>query len=130
MFLYLIISMIFSVTMLGGKFIEKIFYNIIVNYLLNRKQSQCNDNGISMKCFVLGIIDGIKYVDLYILLENLIDNAIEATKKTGKKRVDFSMYADQGSINIEIGNSVEGNIKVERFKMEITKEDKKDMVMA
>lgn len=55
--------------------------NIILNYLLNRKLEQCLTSGINMHCFVSGVIDGIKDVDLYVLVGNLLDNAIEAKNK-------------------------------------------------
>ncbi len=80
--------------------------NIILNYLLNRKQAQCEELGLSFKCFVTGTIEGVKDVDLYILLENLLDNAMEAAIQTDSKRVDLDIYASPYHINMDIGNSV------------------------
>ena len=99
--------------------------NIILNYLLNRKVSQCEKSGISMKCFVCGEIEGIKDVDLYILLENLIDNAMEAAQRTLLKRVDINMYIDQEKITMEIGNSVQENVMKNNPDMRTTKNDSK-----
>ena len=50
----------------------------MLNYLLNRKINQCREAGIDMACYILGNIAGVDDMDLYILLENLCDNAIEA----------------------------------------------------
>lgn len=97
--------------------------NIILNYLLTRKVSQCEDIGITMKCFVCGRVQGITDVDLYILLENLIDNAMEASGNSEDKRIDFKMYIEQEEISIEIGNSVREDVIKNNPKMITTKKD-------
>lgn len=84
--------------------------NIILNYLLNRKLEQCLTSGINMHCFVSGVIDGIKDVDLYVLVGNLLDNAIEAAIKTDEKRAEIRIYADEKSIRLEIGNSTDNDV--------------------
>lgn len=99
--------------------------NIILNYLLNRKRVQCDEKGLSFKCFVNGIIDGVLDVDLYILLENLLDNAIEAAMVTPDKRVDIDLSASQQHINIDVGNSVNDRIQLDINNVKSSKKDKK-----
>ena len=97
--------------------------NIILNYLLNRKLEQCLTSGINMHCFVSGVIDGIKDVDLYVLVGNLLDNAIEAAIKTDEKRVEIRIYADEKSIRLEIGNSTDNDVLKNNPSFKTTKEE-------
>lgn len=68
--------------------------NIIMNHVLNRKIEECKRKYITIKCFVCGKFDGIVDLDLHILLENLIDNAIEATGKVLNKKISIDIYGD------------------------------------
>ena len=66
--------------------------NIVLNYLLNRKINQCREAGIDMACYILGNIAGVDDMDLYILLENLCDNAIEAASTSKDKKLGIVIY--------------------------------------
>lgn len=98
--------------------------NMILNYLLNRKITQCNARHINVECFVHGVIDGIEDVDMYILVENLIDNAMEACIQSKKRKIDFVMYGDEEYIGINIGNTTKGNVLKNNPHMNTTKSDK------
>lgn len=104
---------------------ENLLYtnNVILNYLLNRKIHQCREQGIEITCFVNGVIDRVEDVDLYILLENLIDNGMEASVQTQNAKMHLNIYADEQHIEIEIGNSVNENILENNPNMNTTKED-------
>lgn len=99
--------------------------NIVLDYLLNRKINECEGLGIDIKYFVNGIIDGVEDVDLYILIENLIDNGIEASIHTSDKKMHASIYADEKHIEIEIGNSVKEDVLKTNPGMCTTKKNKK-----
>lgn len=98
--------------------------NDILNYLLNRKIKQCDEHRIDITCFVNGIVDGVEDVDLYILLENLIDNGIEASIQTEKAKMHLGLYADEEYIEIELGNTVKENVLITNPQMGTTKKDK------
>lgn len=105
---------------------ENVIYsnNVILNYMLNRKIKQCEESGIDISCFINGIIDGVEDVDLYILLENLIDNGIEASVQTENAKMHLNIYADEHNIEIEIGNSTKEDILKINPDMKTTKKDK------
>lgn len=105
---------------------ENLLYtsNVILNYLLNRKINQCKEQGIDITCFVNGVIDKVEDVDLYILLENLIDNGMEASVQTQKAKMHLNIYADEQHIEVEIGNSVKENVLENNPDMNTTKKDK------
>lgn len=98
--------------------------NIVLNYLLNRKINQCHDSGIDMACYILGNIAGVDDMDLYILLENLCDNAIEAAGQCEKPSIKLQIAEDNASMYIDIGNTTSGNVLKNNPHMNTTKKDK------
>ncbi len=98
--------------------------NVLLDYMLNRKIKQCKEADIESKCFIMGTISGIEDVDMYILLENLIDNAIEATSKAKKPRVDLNIYANENSTEVILGNSVENDVLKDNPNLKTTKPEK------
>lgn len=103
---------------------EIISNNIVLNYLLNRKINQCHDSGIDMGCYVLGDITGVDDMDLYILLENLCDNAIEAAAQSNNPAIKLQISEDNGNLCIYIGNTTSGNVLRSNPDMNTTKKDK------
>ena len=103
---------------------EIVSNNIVLNYLLNRKINQCHDSGIDMACYILGNIAGVDDMDLYILLENLCDNAIEAAGQCEKPSIKLQIAEDNASMYIDIGNTTSDNILKNNPHMNTTKKDK------
>lgn len=103
---------------------EIISNSIVLNYLLNRKINQCHDSGIDMGCYVLGDITGVDDMDLYILLENLCDNAIEAAAQSNNPTIKLQISEDNGDLCIYIGNTTPGNVLKNNPDMNTTKKDK------
>ncbi len=98
--------------------------NVVLNNLLNRKKQECENKEITMNCLISGEITGIIDIDLYILLGNLIDNAIEASVLSEKKHISIMIYSDESTVGIEIGNSVKNEILKQGIKYVTTKDDK------
>lgn len=103
---------------------EIVSNNIVLNYLLNRKINECRNNGIDMGCYVLGDIEGIDDMDLYILLENLCDNAIEAAGQCNNSTIRLQISEDKEKLYIDIGNTTSGNVLKSNPDMNTTKKDK------
>ena len=103
---------------------EIVSNNIVLNYLLNRKINECRDNGIDMGCYVLGNIEGIDDMDLYILLENLCDNAIEAAGQCDNSTIRLQISEDNDRLYIDIGNTTMFNALKSNPDMNTTKKDK------
>ena len=98
--------------------------NIVLNYLLNRKINQCREVEIDMACYILGNIAGVDDMDLYILLENLCDNAIEAAGQCEKPSIKLQIAENNASMYIDIGNTTKGNVLNNNPDMNTTKKDK------
>lgn len=103
---------------------EIVSNNIVLNYLLNRKINQCRDNGIDMGCYVLGDVTDIDDMDLYILLENLCDNAIEAAGQCDNSTIRLQISGDSDNLYIDIGNTTVYNVLKNNPDMSTTKKDK------
>lgn len=103
---------------------EIVSNNIVLNYLLNRKINQCHDSGIDMACYILGNIAGVDDMDLYILLENLCDNAIEAAGQCDNSTIRLQISEDKEKLYIDIGNTTSGNVLKSNPDMNTTKKDK------
>ena len=103
---------------------EIVSNNIVLNYLLNRKINECRNNGIDMGCYVLGDIEGIDDMNLYILLENLCDNAIEAAGQCNNSTIRLQISEDKEKLYIDIGNTTSGNVLKSNPDMNTTKKDK------
>lgn len=103
---------------------EIVSNNIVLNYLLNRKINQCREAGIDMVCYVLGNFASVDDMDLYILLENLCDNAIEAAAQSNNPTIKLQISEDNGNLCIYIGNTTLGNVLKNNPHMNTTKKDK------
>lgn len=97
--------------------------NAIINHILNRKIEYCNNNGLSIKCMVCGELKGVSDYDIHIILENLLDNAIEAALKAVNKRISVDIYSDEQAMVIKISNTTEENVLKNNLEMNTTKKD-------
>ena len=90
--------------------------NVVLNYLLNRKILQCEELRIEKTCIVLGNVEDV-------ILENLIDNAMEASLKTDKPEIYVMICRTEDTLSFNIGNSVMNGIKEINTDTQTTKED-------
>ena len=91
----------------GSFFSYKLYSNHpVINALLNSKLEVCKTNGIDVKCFVCGKIDGVDDVELYCLLVNLLDNAIAAAMLSEKPYISIFLNSSDTQIYGEFINSI------------------------
>ena len=109
----------------GKLYVQDTIYseNAIINHILNRKIEYCQNNGISIKCMVCGEFNGVSDYDIHIILENLLDNAIEATLKAADKKISVDIYSYEQAIIIKISNSAEKEVLKNNPDMNTTKKD-------
>ena len=84
--------------------------NEVLDTILTDKSLYCKDRGIKISCVVDGSQMGfIHTIDLYTLLGNAIDNAIEAVEKFStieKRQIDVMAYRQQNFLVLNIINPV------------------------
>lgn len=78
----------------------------VINSLLNSKLEFCQSNGVDVKCFVCGKIDGVDDVELYCLLVNLLDNAIAAAMLNEKPYISIFLNCSDTEIYGEFINTI------------------------
>lgn len=78
----------------------------VINSLLNSKLEFCQSNGVDVKCFVCGKIDGVDDVELYCLLVNLLDNAIAAALLSEKPYISIFLNCSDTEIYGEFINTI------------------------
>ncbi len=103
--------------------------NEVLDTILTEKSLYCNDRGISVSCVADGSqMDFINTVDLYAILGNAMDNAIEAVEKfkhTEKRQIDVLIYRQQNFLVMNIINPIKGNLVYEEDLPVSTKGDKR-----
>ena len=88
----------------------------VIDTLLTEKNLLCANRGIRLSCAVsVRGVEKIGTVDLYTMLSNALDNAIEGVERVpepGMKTIRFSMAERSGMLCIEVENYYAGTIQL------------------
>lgn len=102
--------------------------NEVLDTILTEKSLYCKEHDIMISCVADGAqMDFINTVDLYAILGNSIDNAIEAVGKfeqKEKRQIDVLIYRQQQFLVINVINPLEGELVFEDGLPVTTKENK------
>ncbi len=102
--------------------------NEVLDTILTEKSLYCKEKGITVSCVVDGRqLEFIKTIDLYSILGNAIDNAIEAVEKLQNKemrQIDVLIYRQQQFVAINVMNPILQNLVYEEEFPVTTKEEK------
>lgn len=103
--------------------------NEVLDTILTEKSLYCRERGITVSCVADGSqMDFINTVDLYAILGNALDNAIEAVEKfkhEEKRQIDVLIHRQQNFLVINIINPIKGNLTYEEELPVTTKGDKR-----
>lgn len=100
--------------------------NISFDTIVNYKASVAQKNGIKVKLTAVIPYDVVfEDVDLYSLLGNLFDNAIEAAKRTDENRriITLTAKASGENLYLEMGNPYSGELQKQGHQYLTTKEN-------
>lgn len=88
--------------------------NVLVNLITNRYRKICEDSKIKFNIDIRNTqIDFMSEPDITALLDNLLENAVEATSKANVKFIDFSINKRKNNfLSIIITNSVKEKVKI------------------
>ncbi|MDE6589271.1 MAG: ATP-binding protein [Oscillospiraceae bacterium] len=88
----------------------------VIDTLLTEKNLLCVNRNIRLSCAVsVRGVDRIGTVDLYTMLSNALDNAIESAERLeepGMKTIRFSMFQQGEMLCIEVENYYAGTVKL------------------
>ena len=94
----------------------------LINFFLQKAKENLNEVKIDVS-----LPEEIKHsFDLNIVLGNLLENAIEASRKSEKKLLIISLYHDAGILKIKVRNSFSGAIMKGRSGFITNKEHKEE----
>lgn len=102
--------------------------NEVLDTILTEKSLYCKERGITVSCVADGSQMGfINTIDLYAILENALDNAIEAVEKfqhEEKRQIDVMIYRQQQFLVINIVNPMKEKLVFEEELPRTTKLDR------
>ncbi|MCR5415364.1 MAG: GHKL domain-containing protein [Pseudobutyrivibrio sp.] len=102
--------------------------NEYLDTVLTEKKLICHSKNIQMSCIVDGKqLEFIDELDLYTLLGNALDNAIEANEKiidNTKRWISVQIQNKKGIVLVEIVNPYQNSLKYKGDAFETSKEDK------
>jgi hypothetical protein len=88
--------------------------NEVLNTILSEKSLYCENHRIRLSCIIdANQLDFMGTLDIYTLLGNALDNAIESVSKnqdTEKRVISFTISANGGFLCIQTNNYYEGNL--------------------
>ena len=103
--------------------------NNVFDTILTEKSLYCKDRGIQVSCVADGSqMDFIGAVDLYAILGNAMDNAIEAVEKfedTEKRQIDVMIYKQQNFLIMNFINPIAEKLVFDEDLPVTTKGDKR-----
>lgn len=103
--------------------------NEVLDTILTEKSLYCKERGIVVSCVADGSqMEFINTVDLYAILGNAIDNAIEAVEKfehKEKRQIDVLIYRQQNFLVMNIINPLKENLVFEEELPVSTKGDRR-----
>ena len=89
----------------------------VLDTILTEKALYCKDQGITISCMADGSqMDFMNTIDLYAMLGNAVDNAMDEVKKFAekdKRQIDVMIYRRQQFLAVHITNPMEGALVYE-----------------
>lgn len=99
--------------------------NSVIDSILNYKLREVEEKGIPVATEIAVPCDlELSAYDMNLLLTNLLDNAIEASKGEEEKQIEIAIWYVHHKLNVHIRNRSTGEIHLERDQFATTKEDK------
>lgn len=96
--------------------------NAVLNLVLNEKMTLARDEKIDVKAQIDQVpFEKISGVDLSALLANLLDNAIEASKKEKEKEIRIKVFRKKGYEGISVKNRIQESVLEKNPELNTTK---------
>lgn len=97
--------------------------NSLMNYILNNKLSKAKDMGIEVKAEIENLsFEYMDSVDFSSLMNNLLDNAVEAAVHSKEKKLEIIISSQKGFDSIVVKNSIDSSVLEENPRFKSTKD--------
>lgn len=98
--------------MLSPLLVNQYCNNMILNIIIHDKLEDCNKNAIVFDIRVHDVnLDFMEPIDITTIFGNLLDNAVEASRKAEQRNIILKIYPFNGFIYVQISNTFSGQIK-------------------
>ena len=98
--------------------------NEALDVIFAEKSLSCRKDDIKLNCMIDGAkLSFMETADIYALFGNLMDNAMEATKKlkdNEKRIISMNVYVENNELKVYMSNYYEGDLKLDKSGMPIT----------
>ncbi|MFU0827965.1 MAG: Sensor histidine kinase [Lachnoclostridium sp.] len=99
--------------------------NDALNAVLNSKIGLCQEYGIVFQYEITGSVENISELDISILMANLLDNAIESSKKLKEgRKISLKIYNEKNYLVIQVNNYTGKSVLSKNPNLLTTKRDK------
>ncbi|MBR4082660.1 MAG: sensor histidine kinase [Lachnospiraceae bacterium] len=99
--------------------------NSLLNHILNEKLEHARNLGISIQAEIETLaFANMRSIDFSALLTNLLDNAIEASKKEENPEMRIRIAAERGYQTIRVKNRISGSVLQSNPNLVTTKQEK------
>lgn len=86
-------------------------HNAVLDAVINTKLMECREAEIQFGCFVTGDVSEVTGLETGVILFNLLDNAIEASRReAARKRIELRIEKEKDVLNIMIKNDIESSV--------------------
>ena len=97
--------------------------NSLMNYIINHKLSKAKEQGIEIRAEIENLsFSYMDSIDFSAVLNNLLDNAIEAAVNTREKKIEVLISSQKGFDSIVIKNSIDASVLENNPNLKTTKE--------
>ena len=98
--------------------------NALLNYIINTKLSKAKELGVEIKAEIENLTFAyIDSMEFSALLNNLLDNAIEAAITSDRKQIDIKILSQKGFDTIQVKNSIDKSVLANNPKFNTTKSE-------
>ncbi|MCD7944305.1 MAG: GHKL domain-containing protein [Clostridia bacterium] len=98
--------------------------NNAVGSILNIKIGRCHAENIDIKVQIESDFRGFDDLDLCVLLSNLLDNAIEASRSASVPLISLSIENEKGYLCVTVKNRIDTSVLDGNRELKTTKQDK------
>lgn len=97
-----------------------------INSILNYKINCAKQNGIYCTSLIQDDFNSFDEYDMVMLISNLLDNAIEASRDSDNPRIDITITTKMNYLSITICNSTKESVLLKNAKLKSSKADKEN----
>lgn len=98
--------------------------NSLLSYILNSKFGRAKELGLDIKAQIENLsFSYMDSMDFSALLNNLLDNAIEAAVRSQEKRMEVIVYSQRGFDGITVKNTIDSSVLKDNPELVTTKEE-------